>query len=87
MRVSPAGFAFNTLDEVLGKARRSTEPSHSHPEGIKDAQAVASEHVPVHKGNRHRTLILSSNIFFFSRSLIAIFSTAAIFSLVFRTPI
>ncbi len=42
MRVSPVGFAFNTLDEVLYEARRSAEPTHNHPEGIKGAQAVAS---------------------------------------------
>ena len=42
MRVSPVGFAFNTLDEVLEEAKRSAEPSHSHPEGIKGAQAVAA---------------------------------------------
>jgi ADP-ribosylglycohydrolase len=42
MRVSPVGFAFTTLDEVLSEAKRSAEPSHSHPEGIKGAQAVAA---------------------------------------------
>jgi ADP-ribosylglycohydrolase len=42
MRVSPVGFAFDTLDEVLAEAERSAEVSHNHPEGIKGAQAVAS---------------------------------------------
>jgi len=42
MRVSPIGFAFNTLDEVLEEAKRSAEPSHSHPEGIKGAKSVAA---------------------------------------------
>jgi ADP-ribosylglycohydrolase len=42
MRVSPAGFAFDTLDEVLEQAKRSAEVTHDHPEGIKGAQAVAS---------------------------------------------
>ncbi|HVN22870.1 MAG TPA: ADP-ribosylglycohydrolase family protein [Syntrophorhabdales bacterium] len=42
MRVSPVGFAFDTLDHVLEEAKRSAEPSHSHPEGIKGAQATAS---------------------------------------------
>lgn len=42
MRVSPVGFAFTTLEEVLGEARKSALPSHNHPEGIKGAQAVAS---------------------------------------------
>ena len=42
MRVSPVGFAFDTLDEVLSEARRSAEVTHNHPEGIKGAQAVAA---------------------------------------------
>ena len=42
MRVSPVGFAFDTLEEVLEQAKRSAEVTHDHPEGIKGAQAVAS---------------------------------------------
>jgi ADP-ribosylglycohydrolase len=42
MRVSPVGFAFNTLDDVLVEAQKSAEPTHNHPEGIKGAQATAS---------------------------------------------
>jgi ADP-ribosylglycohydrolase len=42
MRVSPVGFAFSTLEETLAEARRSAEITHSHPEGIKGAQAVAA---------------------------------------------
>ncbi|MDY6857354.1 MAG: ADP-ribosylglycohydrolase family protein [Thermodesulfobacteriota bacterium] len=42
MRVSPVGFAFNKLSEVLGEAKRSAEVTHNHPEGIKGAQAIAS---------------------------------------------
>jgi ADP-ribosylglycohydrolase len=42
MRVSPVGWAFETLDEVLEEAKKSAEVSHNHPEGIKGAQAVAS---------------------------------------------
>ena len=41
MRVSPVGFAFDTLDEVLDQAKRSAEVTHNHPEGIKGAQATA----------------------------------------------
>jgi ADP-ribosylglycohydrolase len=41
MRVSPVGFAFDTLEEVLAEAKRSAEVTHNHPEGIKGAQAVA----------------------------------------------
>ena len=42
MRISPVGFAFDSLDEVLDKARQYTEITHNHPEGIKGAQAVAA---------------------------------------------
>jgi ADP-ribosylglycohydrolase len=42
MRASPVGFAFDTLEEVLGQAKRSAEVTHDHTEGIKGAQAVAS---------------------------------------------
>ena len=42
MRVSPVGFAFDTIERVLVEAKRSAEVTHSHPEGIKGAQAVAS---------------------------------------------
>ncbi|WP_302794825.1 ADP-ribosylglycohydrolase family protein [Cloacibacillus evryensis] len=42
MRVSPIGWAFDSLEEVLEEAKRSAEPSHSHPEGVKGACAVAA---------------------------------------------
>ncbi len=42
MRVGPVGWAFDTLDEVLGEAKRSAEVTHNHPEGIKGAQATAA---------------------------------------------
>jgi ADP-ribosylglycohydrolase len=42
MRVSPVGFAFDTLEEVLKEAKKSAEVTHNHPEGIKGAQATAS---------------------------------------------
>ena len=41
MRVSPVGFAFESVDEVMHHARCSAEVSHNHPEGIKGAQATA----------------------------------------------
>jgi ADP-ribosylglycohydrolase len=41
MRVSPVGFAFDTVDAVLQEAARSAEISHNHPEGVKGAQATA----------------------------------------------
>lgn len=42
MRVSPIGWAFDTLEETLKEAKRSAEVTHNHPEGVKGAQAVAS---------------------------------------------
>ena len=41
MRVSPVGFAFDTVEEVLSEAKKSAEVTHNHPEGIKGAQATA----------------------------------------------
>jgi ADP-ribosylglycohydrolase len=41
MRVSPVGFAFATIEEVLTEAERTAAVSHNHPEGIKGAQATA----------------------------------------------
>ena len=42
MRISPVGFAFKSLEEVLTKAKQYTEITHNHPEGVKGAQATAS---------------------------------------------
>ncbi len=42
MRISPAGFAFESLGEVLNAAQRFTEVTHNHPEAIRGAQAVAA---------------------------------------------
>jgi ADP-ribosylglycohydrolase len=42
MRVSPIGYAFDTLDRVLLEAKNSAAATHNHPEGIKGAQAIAS---------------------------------------------
>ena len=42
MRVSPVGFAFDSLEVVLEKARGTAEVTHNHPEGIKGAQATAA---------------------------------------------
>jgi hypothetical protein len=40
MRVSPVGFALDTVDEVLAEAARSAAVTHNHPQGIKGAQAT-----------------------------------------------
>ena len=42
MRVSPVGFAYNSLEEVLLEARKSAEITHDHIDGIKGAQATAA---------------------------------------------
>jgi ADP-ribosylglycohydrolase len=42
MRVSPVGWAFDTLEETLAEAERSAAVTHNHLEGIKGAQAVAA---------------------------------------------
>jgi len=42
MRISPAGYAFDSLDEVMLRAKEYTEITHNHPEGIKGAQATAA---------------------------------------------
>jgi ADP-ribosylglycohydrolase len=42
MRVSPVGFAFDTLEEVLHWSERSAAVTHNHPEGIRGAQATAA---------------------------------------------
>lgn len=42
MRVSPVGLYAKTLDEALALAEVSALVSHSHPEGVKGAQAIAA---------------------------------------------
>ena len=41
MRVCPVGWACDTVESVLSEAARSACVTHSHPEGIKGAQATA----------------------------------------------
>lgn len=42
MRVSPVGLYAQSLNETLELAYVTASVSHSHPEGIKGAQAVAA---------------------------------------------
>ena len=42
MRVSSAGWLFDTLAETRHMARLTAEVTHNHPEGIKGAEAAAS---------------------------------------------
>ena len=41
MRVSSAGWMFDSLNETREKARLTAEVTHNHPEGIKGAEAAA----------------------------------------------
>jgi len=41
MRVSPVGYAYDSVEEVLHQAKRTAEVTHNHPEGIKGARATA----------------------------------------------
>ncbi|MCL1993146.1 MAG: ADP-ribosylglycohydrolase family protein [Spirochaetes bacterium] len=42
MRVSPVGWAFDSLEETLSEAEKSAACTHNHPEGIKGAKATAA---------------------------------------------
>lgn len=42
MRVSAAGWLFDTLSKVRAAAKFTAEVTHNHPEGIKGAEAIAS---------------------------------------------
>lgn len=41
MRISPAGWAYKTLEETLSQARAFTAVTHNHPEGIKGGEVTA----------------------------------------------
>jgi ADP-ribosylglycohydrolase len=56
MRVSPVGFAFDSLDTVLEKARATAEVTHDHPEGIKGAQATATAIFLARTGNSKKEI-------------------------------
>lgn len=59
MRVSPVGFAFDTVNKVLEEAKKSAEVTHNHPEGIKGAQAVAMA-VFLSRNSKDKTYIKDS---------------------------
>jgi ADP-ribosylglycohydrolase len=50
MRVSPVGWAFDTLEETERVAGISARITHSHPEGIKGAQSTAASIWMARKG-------------------------------------
>jgi ADP-ribosylglycohydrolase len=41
MRVSPVGFAYDSVNDILHHAKRTAEVTHNHPEGIKGARATS----------------------------------------------
>ena len=41
MRVAPAGLLASSVDEAISMARKVTEVTHDHPEGLKGAEATA----------------------------------------------
>ena len=51
MRVSSAGWLFDTLEETRHMARLTAEVTHNHPEGIKGAEATASAIWMARNGN------------------------------------
>lgn len=42
MRVSPAGWLYDTLERTREVARATANITHNHPEGLKGAEATAS---------------------------------------------
>jgi ADP-ribosylglycohydrolase len=56
MRVSPVGFAFDNIDQVLEEAKKTAEVTHNHPEGIKGAQATALAVYLAKTGNSKSTI-------------------------------
>ena len=42
MRVSPAAYVAESLDEAMALAERSAAVTHNHPEGVRGAQATAA---------------------------------------------
>ena len=52
MRVSPCGFAADSLEDAIQMAREVTEITHNHPEGMKGAEAVAAAvYIALHGGS------------------------------------
>ncbi|MDR3299941.1 MAG: ADP-ribosylglycohydrolase family protein [Candidatus Accumulibacter sp.] len=50
MRVSPVGWAFDSLEETLAEAKKSADVTHNHPDGVKGAQATAAAIFMARKG-------------------------------------
>ena len=57
MRVSPVGWACDTMEETLAMAFQSALPTHNHPEGIKGAQATAAMIFLGRQGHDMKTIL------------------------------
>lgn len=51
MRVSPAAWIHDTLEETLSTAEKYTAVTHNHPEGIRGAKAIAAAIFMARKGS------------------------------------
>ncbi len=56
MRVSACAWAASSLEEALDMARRVTEVTHDHPEGIKGAEAVTAAVWLARQGERREAI-------------------------------
>jgi len=56
MRVPAVAYAFESLDDVLAEAERSSAVTHNHPEGIKGAQATAAAIFMARRGETKRQI-------------------------------
>jgi ADP-ribosylglycohydrolase len=56
MRVSPVGWLFNNIVDVMENAKLSAEATHNHPEGIKGAQAIAVAIYMARTGSRKESI-------------------------------
>jgi ADP-ribosyl-[dinitrogen reductase] hydrolase len=52
MRISPIATLFHSASEVLEESKKAVEMTHSHPEGIKGAQAIA---MAIHLASNHKS--------------------------------
>ena len=65
MRVSPVGFAFNSVEDVLNEAKKSAEVTHNHQQGIIGAQATALAVFLARKGKSKKMIQLEISKRFF----------------------
>lgn len=64
MRVSPVGWAFDDFNQTLEEAKKSSECTHNHLEGIRGAQVVAAAiWMCRHKSSKEDIINMVSNLF------------------------